>query len=258
MVRRTAWTSGRHPRAAAARAPESYPPSSDPRAVSSDRLERRRLEPAAPRPRARPFPRTRRPGRETPAEVARPVPMTRPPKVALGGSPDVRFHDATASSARLANLRWFPPRARRRLRFELQPQPLVRSRGDFCPRRLRSATRPATAPYLPRGQVSIRPPCRSGGGKRGRLTDRPRRGTSPRRARPCGRATLLVVEAPSDLLGCDAPVTWSVVHASLEGAARQAAPRPRALSGPRRRPRRPGRPRPPRRALRTALGGRWP
>ena len=31
-----------------------------------------------------------------------------------------------------------------------------------------------------------------------------------------------------------------------------------ALSGPRRRPRRPGRPRPPRRALRTALGGRWP
>ena len=47
-----------------------------------------------------------------------------------------------------------------------------------------------------------------------------------------GRAavlTLLVVEAPSDLLGCDAPVrTWSVVQAALVGTARQAV-----LSGPR-------------------------
>ena len=45
-------------------------------------------------------------------------------------------------------------------------------------------------------------------------------GTSPRRARPRGRATLLVVEAPSDLLGCAAPGRiWSVAQAALEGAA---------------------------------------
>ena len=50
--------------------------------------------------------------------------------------------------------------------------------------------------------------CRSantGGTERGRTHGPPRRGTSPRRARPCGRATLLVVEAGSDLLGYDAP-----------------------------------------------------
>ena len=80
---------------------------------------------------------------------------------------------------------------------------------------------------------------------------------------PCRAAVLRAAGrgGPSDLLGCDAPVmTWSVVQAAIEGAARQ-APRPgvpQALSGPRHRPRRPGRPRPPRRALRTALGRRWP
>ena len=81
----------------------------------------------------------------------------------------------------------------------------------------------------------------------GRLTDRPQRGNFTSSS-PAAR--------PGDAAGRGSPIRPARVRpAALEGVARPAAPRPRvprALSGPRRRPRRPGRPRPPRRALRTS------